>query len=257
MFSLSYLIPTLWFGDAAVPYQLGFQDPATTTMEGIYLFNLHLLFVIISILIIVSWLLFSVFTNFAEFDHSDVATFVHSTPAISIETMVYRLIVIVIFFPFVFLVFSHADELSGPLFNINVTRCMEDNHPPGIGGDIIQLLLDKVNDGNPNQAQSAYLEEFVELKSKYLAFNNEFKRFCAAQEALSLENDNRAQIQSLRNNAKEQAVELDDYITGVINHTVGATVDISEETVTYIVDGLDLLKVNLNGMSSSLNERQN
>jgi len=25
-------------------YQLGFQDPATTTMEGIYLFNLHLLF---------------------------------------------------------------------------------------------------------------------------------------------------------------------------------------------------------------------
>ena len=35
-----------WLGDSAELYQLGFQDPATTTMEGIYLFNLHLLFVI-------------------------------------------------------------------------------------------------------------------------------------------------------------------------------------------------------------------
>ena len=30
-----------WSGDSARMYQLGFQDPATTTMEGIYLFNLH------------------------------------------------------------------------------------------------------------------------------------------------------------------------------------------------------------------------
>ena len=67
MTSLIYL----WFGDAAVAYQLGFQDPATTTMEGIYLFNLHLLFVIISIVIVVGWLLFLVFTCFIEFICSD------------------------------------------------------------------------------------------------------------------------------------------------------------------------------------------
>ena len=36
------LVSILWFGDAPVAYQLGFQDPATTTMEGIYLFNLHM-----------------------------------------------------------------------------------------------------------------------------------------------------------------------------------------------------------------------
>jgi hypothetical protein len=34
-------------------HQLGFQDPATTTMEGIYLFNLHLLFIIIGIVLLV------------------------------------------------------------------------------------------------------------------------------------------------------------------------------------------------------------
>jgi hypothetical protein len=33
-----------WLGDCSVMYQLGFQDPATATMEGIFLFNLHLLF---------------------------------------------------------------------------------------------------------------------------------------------------------------------------------------------------------------------
>ena len=84
MFSLSYLMPVLWFGDAAVAYQLGFQDPATTTMEGIYLFNLHLLFVIISIVIVVGWLLFSILTNFTEFDNSDVATFVDSNSVFTI-----------------------------------------------------------------------------------------------------------------------------------------------------------------------------
>jgi hypothetical protein len=45
-------------------YQLGFQDPATTTMEGIYLFNLHLLFVIIAIVLLVGWLIICNFKKF-------------------------------------------------------------------------------------------------------------------------------------------------------------------------------------------------
>ena len=43
----------MWLGDAASECQLGFQDPATTTMEGIYLFNLHLLFIIVTIVLFV------------------------------------------------------------------------------------------------------------------------------------------------------------------------------------------------------------
>lgn len=59
-------------------YQMGFQDPATTSMEGIYVFNLHLLFVIISIVLFVAWLLFIVLKNFTELTNSNVANFTHS-----------------------------------------------------------------------------------------------------------------------------------------------------------------------------------
>ena len=67
-----------WVGDASVPYQLSFQDPATTTMEGIFLFNLHLLFVILGIVVVVSWLIYSIIVNFTEFNQSSVSNFVHS-----------------------------------------------------------------------------------------------------------------------------------------------------------------------------------
>jgi hypothetical protein len=53
----------------------GFQDPATTTMEGIYLFNLHLLFVIIGIVLLVGWLIYAILANFTELDNSKVANF--------------------------------------------------------------------------------------------------------------------------------------------------------------------------------------
>jgi heme/copper-type cytochrome/quinol oxidase subunit 2 len=59
-------------------YQLGFQDPATSTMEGIFLFNLHLLFVIISIVLLVAWLLFIILKNFTELNSSIIQIFTHS-----------------------------------------------------------------------------------------------------------------------------------------------------------------------------------
>ena len=62
-----------WLGDSAVTYQLGFQDPATTTMEGIYLFNLHLLFIIISILI--QFIILVIL----ELDNSEVGNFTYSS----------------------------------------------------------------------------------------------------------------------------------------------------------------------------------
>ncbi len=61
MLFLLNLMPTLWLGDSAIGYHLDFQDPTTITIKSIYLFNLHFLFVITVILIVVGWLLFSVF----------------------------------------------------------------------------------------------------------------------------------------------------------------------------------------------------
>ena len=93
------IVNKFWLGDAAVSYQLGFQDPATTTMKGIYLFNLHLLFVIISIVIVVGWLLFSVLVNFTEFENSEVAVFVYSNPVEIIWTTILAIILLSLALP--------------------------------------------------------------------------------------------------------------------------------------------------------------
>jgi len=58
LFSIQNFNILNWSKDSVRMYQLGFQDPATTIMEGIFLFNFHLLFVTISIVLLVRWLLF-------------------------------------------------------------------------------------------------------------------------------------------------------------------------------------------------------
>jgi cytochrome c oxidase subunit 2 len=119
MFVLVYFMPFLIFGDTPVAYQLGFQDPATTTMEGIFLFNLHLLFVIISIVIVVGWLLFSVLLNFTEFDNSIVVTFVHSNIVEIIWTVIPALILITLASPSFALLYS-LDEISNPELTLKI-----------------------------------------------------------------------------------------------------------------------------------------
>jgi len=47
-------------------------------MDGIYLFNLHLLFVIISIVLLVIWIFFLILKNFTELTNSKVADFTHT-----------------------------------------------------------------------------------------------------------------------------------------------------------------------------------
>ena len=61
--------------DAPDFWQLGLQDPASSTMEGILLFNKHLLFIIIMIIVLVSWLLFNTIFNYDEFNNSKSAIF--------------------------------------------------------------------------------------------------------------------------------------------------------------------------------------
>ena len=100
-----------WVGDASVPYQLSFQDPATTTMEGIFLFNLHLLFVIIGIVVLVAWLIYSILVNFTEFNQSSVSNFVHSNIIEIVWTTIPALILLSLASPSFSLLYS-LDELE-------------------------------------------------------------------------------------------------------------------------------------------------
>lgn len=108
-----------WVGDASVPYQLSFQDPATTTMEGIYLFNLHLLFVIISIVVVVGWLLYSILLNFTEFNQSNVSNFVHSNIIEIVWTTIPAFVLLSLASPSFSLLYS-LDEISNPALTFKI-----------------------------------------------------------------------------------------------------------------------------------------
>lgn len=108
-----------WSGDSARMYQLGFQDPATTTMEGIYLFNLHLLFVIISIVLLVGWLLFVILQNFTELSNSKASKFTHNNTIEIVWTSMPALILLSLASPSFSLLYS-LDEISNPELTLKI-----------------------------------------------------------------------------------------------------------------------------------------
>jgi cytochrome c oxidase subunit 2 len=108
-----------WLGDSARTYQLGFQDPATTTMEGIFLFNLHLLFVIISIVILVGWLIYAILTNFTEVQNSSTANFTHSNIIEIVWTSIPAFILLSLASPSFSLLYS-LDEISNPALTLKI-----------------------------------------------------------------------------------------------------------------------------------------
>ena len=108
-----------WRGDTAIEYQINFQDPATTTMEGIYLFNLHLLFIIISIVILIGWLLFVVLTNFIEISNSIIYDFTHANDIEIVWTSIPAFILLSLASPSFSLLYS-LDEISFPEITLKI-----------------------------------------------------------------------------------------------------------------------------------------
>ena len=108
-----------WFLDCAEYSQIVFQDPASSAMEGMYLFNLHLLFVIISIVVIVGWLIFLILKNFIELAQSSSSNFTHSNELEIIWTSVPALILLAIASPSFSLLYS-LDEISNPELTLKI-----------------------------------------------------------------------------------------------------------------------------------------
>ena len=110
---------TFWVSDASALYQLNFQDPATISMEGIFLFNLHLLFIIIGIVVVVAWLIYSILMNFVEFDQSQITDFTHSNLIEIVWTSVPALILLSLASPSFSLLYS-LDEISNPELTLKI-----------------------------------------------------------------------------------------------------------------------------------------
>ena len=105
--------------DAPDFWQLRLQDPASSIMEGILLFNKHLLFIIIMIVILVAWLLFNTIYSYDEFSSSKPANFFHSNELEIIWTSLPALTLLTLASPSFSLLYS-MDEISIPDFSIKV-----------------------------------------------------------------------------------------------------------------------------------------
>jgi len=111
--------PNLWAADSASMYQAGFQDPASTTMEGIWLFNLHLIFVIICIVIIVAWLLYALLYSFTELWANGTKLFTHSNVLEIIWTSIPAYTLLILAWPSFSLLYS-LDEISNPELTLKI-----------------------------------------------------------------------------------------------------------------------------------------
>jgi cytochrome c oxidase subunit 2 len=107
------------FYDAAIPWQLGFQDPATPVMEGIINFHHDLFFFLILIVFFVSWILVRCIFFFNENINKKAETFVHGTFLEIIWTITPALILIIIAIPSFSLLYA-MDEVIDPILTLKV-----------------------------------------------------------------------------------------------------------------------------------------
>jgi len=105
--------------DAAEPWQMGLQDPATPVMEGIIDFHNHLMFFIVVIAVFVMWLLYRVLKDFNEDNNTVVEKFTHSTVLEIVWTIVPAIILLIIAVPSFSLLYS-LDEIVDPAVTLKI-----------------------------------------------------------------------------------------------------------------------------------------
>ena len=105
--------------DAPDFWQLSFQDPASSSMEGIMLFNKHLLFIVVMIVVLTSWLLFNTVYSYDEFKSSQPSKFFHSNELEIVWTSLPALTLLTLASPSFSLLYS-MDEISIPDFSIKI-----------------------------------------------------------------------------------------------------------------------------------------
>lgn len=92
-----------------------FQDPATPIMDGIFLFNFHLLFIITNIVLFVWWLIFIISLNFFDYKQSKIQNFSHSNIIEIIWTTMPTLILLNLASPLFALLYSLDEIINSEL----------------------------------------------------------------------------------------------------------------------------------------------
>ena len=105
--------------DSPAYWQTSLQEPASISMEGILLFNKHLLFLLTVIVIFVGWLLAYTIYYFAEFNNKYNSKFVHSTQLEVVWTTIPALILLLLSTPSFTLLYA-MDEISEPELSLKI-----------------------------------------------------------------------------------------------------------------------------------------
>lgn len=88
-------------------------------MDGIYLFNCHLLFIIISIVLLIWWLLYVICDNFLDNSNNLVFNFTHASSIEIIWTTIPALILLSLASPSFSLLYS-LDEITNPEITLKI-----------------------------------------------------------------------------------------------------------------------------------------
>jgi cytochrome c oxidase subunit 2 len=99
--------------DSAIPWQMGFQDPATPVAEGIINFHHDLFFMLVLVVVFVGWLLIRCIYLFREDIHKNPDQFTHGTTIEVIWTLTPALMLMIIALPSFALLYS-MDEVIDP-----------------------------------------------------------------------------------------------------------------------------------------------
>nr|NP_066414.1 cytochrome c oxidase subunit 2 [Ochromonas danica]AAG18380.1 cytochrome c oxidase subunit 2 [Ochromonas danica] len=105
--------------DAAEPWQISPQDPATPVMEGMIFFHNYLMFYMILIGILVFFMLFKILVTFGENKKSVADKFTHSSLLEIIWTILPAIVLILIAVPSFTLLYS-LDELVDPALTLKI-----------------------------------------------------------------------------------------------------------------------------------------
>lgn len=108
------------FADAPVAWQMWFQDPATSVMEGITDLNADIQFFLIVILVLVLWLRFRIVSRFHHTKQPIPERFNHHTSLEQVWAILPSVIVTLIALPSLTLIFTYDDLVRKPLLTVKV-----------------------------------------------------------------------------------------------------------------------------------------
>jgi len=111
-FLVLYFTQLINYCDAPEIWQLGLQDPATPSMEGMIAFHNYIMLFLINIGIFVCWMLFSVTSTFDSKKNHNVQKFTHSNILEIVWTIIPAIILMFIAIPSFTLLYSLEESIE-------------------------------------------------------------------------------------------------------------------------------------------------